>query len=72
MITEGLEYYSSPYYFFLKNKGKDYSLYMAVENTISEAKNNDVMVKVPKDKVEVVKRYINKITKKKHLRKHLT
>ena len=65
MITEGLEYYSSPYYFFLKNKGKDYSLYMAVENTISEAKNNDVMVKVPKDKVEVVKRYINKITKKK-------
>lgn len=65
MITEGLEYYSSPYYFFLKDKGKDYSLYIAVENTISEAKNNDVMVKVPKDKVEVVKRYINKITKKK-------
>jgi hypothetical protein len=69
MITEGLEYYSSPYYFFLKNKGKDYSLYIAVENTISEAKNNDVMVKVPKDKVEAVKRYINKVTKKKSPKK---
>ena len=69
MITEGLEYYSSPYYFFLKNKGKDYSLYIAVENTISEAKNNDVMVKVPKDKVDAVKTYINKLTKKKSPKK---
>lgn len=69
MITEGSEYYSSPYYFFLKDKGKNYSLYFSVEETLSEAKKNDVMIKVPKEKVELVKRYISKITKKKSPKK---
>lgn len=69
MITEGSEYYSHPYYFFLKNKGKNYSLYFSVEKTLSEAKKNDVMIKVPADKVEDVKKFIEKISKKKTVKK---
>ena len=65
MITEGTEFYSSPYYFFLKDKGNDYSLYFSVENTLSEARKKDVMIKVPKDKVDAVKNFIKKISKEK-------
>lgn len=69
MITEGTEFYSSPYYFFLKDKGNDYALYFSVENTISEARKKDVMIKVPKDKIEAVKKFIKKLSKEKTIKK---
>jgi len=65
MIVEGTEFYSSPYYFFLKDKGNYYSLYFSSESTLKEAKEKDVMVRVPKDKVKAVKEYIRKLTKEK-------
>jgi hypothetical protein len=65
MITTDREFYSSPYYFFLRDKGKDYSLYFSVEETLSEARKKDEMIKVPKDKVKHVKAYLEKLLKNK-------
>jgi hypothetical protein len=61
MIKTDKEIYSSPYYFFLKEKGNDYSLYFSVENTLTEARKKDKMLKIPKDKLELIKKYINKV-----------
>ncbi len=61
MITIDKEFYSSPYYFFLRDKGKDYSLYFSVEETLTEARKKDEMIKVPKDKVKHVKAYLEKL-----------
>jgi len=65
MIQIDKEFYSSPYYFLLREKGNEYQLYLSSENTLVEARKKDVMIKVPKDKVEKVKKYINSLTKKK-------
>ena len=61
MITIDKEFYSSPYYFFLRDKGKDYSLYFSAEETLTEARKKDKMLKIPKDKVGKVKKYLEKI-----------
>jgi hypothetical protein len=59
------EFYSSPYYFFLRDKGKNYNLYFSCEDTLTEARKKDEMVKVPKNKIEDIKKYLNKLTKTK-------
>jgi len=61
MITIDKEFYSSPYYFFLRDKGKDYSLYFSAEETLTEARKKDKMLKIPKDKVSKVKKYLEKV-----------
>lgn len=66
MIKVDQEFFSSPYYFFLRDKGKDYSLYYSSEQTLSEARKKDEMIKVPKDKVEKVKKYLEKLLKSKN------
>lgn len=63
MITTDKEFYSSPYYFFLRDKGKDYSLYFSVAETLTEARKKDEMIKVPKEKVKHVKSYLEKLLK---------
>jgi N-glycosylase/DNA lyase len=63
MITTDKEFYSSPYYFFLRDKGKDYSLYFSVEETLTEARKKDEMIKIPKNKVKHVKSYLEKLLK---------
>jgi hypothetical protein len=65
MITTDKEFYSSPYYFFLRDKGKDYSLYFSVEPTLVEARKKDEMIKVPKSKVKHVLNYLEKLLKNK-------
>jgi hypothetical protein len=65
MINIDKEFYSSPYYFFLRDKGKDYSFYFSVEETLTEARKKDEMVKVPKEKVKHVKSYLEKLLKSK-------
>lgn len=65
MIEIDKEFYSDPYYFLLRNKGKDFNLYFASETTLNEARKKDVMIKVPSDKVEEIKRYIQSLSKKK-------
>lgn len=66
MIIENQEFFSSPYYFFLKDKGKNYTLYYSVENTLTEARKKDKMVKIPKEKVEMVKKYLERLIKQKN------
>lgn len=61
MITIDNEFYSHPYYFFLRDKGKDYSLYFSNESTLSEARKKDRVIKVPKDKIQKVKKYLEKL-----------
>jgi hypothetical protein len=53
MLTVDQEFYSSPYYFFLKDKGNEYSLYLSAEKTITEARDKDIIIKVPKSKIFV-------------------
>ena len=65
MITTDKEFYSSPYYFFLRDKGKDYSLYFSVEPTLAEARKKDEMIKIPKDKIVKVQKYLEKFLKSK-------
>ena len=65
MITVDKEFFSSPYYFFLRNKGNDYSFYYSVEQTLTEARKNDNVVKIPKNKLEKVKKYIETLLKDK-------
>jgi hypothetical protein len=65
MITTDKEIYSSPYYFFLRDKGKDYSLYFSVEETLAEARKKDEVVKISKSKISHVKKYLEKLLKSK-------
>ena len=65
MITNNKEFYSSPYYFFIKETKDKYSLYFSIEETLTEARKKDEMVKIPKDKIETVKKYLEKVVKDK-------
>jgi hypothetical protein len=66
MITIDQEFYSSPYYFFVRDKGKDYSLYLSAEQTLTEARKKDVIVKIPKSKLKKVQDYLEKLLKDKN------
>lgn len=61
MITVDNEFFSSPYYFFLKEKEKNYDLYFSSEKTITEARKKDKMVSIPKEKLKDLKKYISKL-----------
>jgi hypothetical protein len=65
MLTVNQEFYSSPYYFFLKEGKDSYSLYLSAEETITEARDKDIIIKVPKSKLESVKKYLEKVLKSK-------
>ena len=65
MLTVNQEFYSSPYYFFLKEGKDSYSLYLSAEETITEARDKDIIIKVPKSKLEAVKKYLEKVLKEK-------
>jgi hypothetical protein len=65
MITNNEEFYSSPYYFFIKETKNKYSLYFSIEGTLLEARKKDEMISVPKDKIEGVKKYLENIVKDK-------
>ena len=65
MITIDKEYFSSPYYFLMRDKGNHYSLYFSVEPTLTEARKKDEMIKIPKEKVQSVIKYLESIVKNK-------
>lgn len=65
MIRIDSEFYSSPYYFLLRDKGNKYSLYFSVENTLTEARKKDEVINFDKSKVGKIKKYLNKILKDK-------
>ena len=50
------EYFSSPYYFYIKEGKDSISVYFSVSNTLTEARKKDEVVKFnKKDKKEVEK-----------------
>lgn len=68
MITVDKEFYSSPYYFLLRDKGNKYSLYFSVEGTLTEARKKDEVVHFEKKKGEKVKKHLKKIAKEKKIK----
>jgi hypothetical protein len=65
MIPLNREIYFNNYYFFLKEKEKNYTLYFSNENNLNEARKKDEFVKLPKNKLKSVVKYIEDILKKK-------
>jgi len=65
MIINNNEYFSSPYYFFLKEYNDKYTLYFSVAETLNEARKKDDFISFVKDKEDTVKSYIKNIIKTK-------
>ena len=68
MITEDKEFYSSPYYFLLRDKGDKYSLYFSVEGNLTEARKKDEVIHFAKNKGGKVKNHLKKIAKEKKIK----
>jgi hypothetical protein len=68
MIATDTEFYSSPYYFLLRDKGSKYSLYFSVEGNLTEARKKDEVIHFEKSKGEKVKKHLKKITKEKKIK----
>jgi hypothetical protein len=65
MITVDTEFFSSPYYFLLRDKGDKYSLYFSAEETLTEARKKDEVIHFDKKKGKKVKNYLEKTVKDK-------
>jgi hypothetical protein len=61
MIGLNQEYFQTPYYFFLKEKGDKIAVYYAVSDTITESRKNDDVVVVDKEVFEEIQKVISKI-----------
>jgi hypothetical protein len=68
MIATDNEFYSSPYYFLLRDKGDKYSLYFSVEGTLTEARKKDEVIHFEKSKGEKVKKHLKKVAKEKKVK----
>lgn len=68
MITIDKEFYSSPYYFLIRDKGDKYSLYFSVEQTINEARKKDEVLHFEKKKGKKVKKHLEKVAKEKKVK----
>ena len=68
MITIDKEFYSSPYYFLLRDKGNKYSLYYSVEENLTEARKKDEVIDFEKSKGEKVKKHLKKVAKEKKIK----
>ena len=65
MIQVDKEFYSSPYYFLMRDKGNKYSLYFSIENTLTEARKKDEVIHFDKKHGDKVKKHLSKIAKEK-------
>jgi hypothetical protein len=68
MITTDSEFYSSPYYFLLRDKGEKYSLYFSVEENLTEARKKDEVIHFEKSKGNKVKNHLKKVAKEKKIK----
>jgi hypothetical protein len=68
MITTDNEFYSSPYYFLLRDKGNKYSLYFSVEGTLTEARKKDEVIHFEKSKGGKVKKHLKKVASEKKIK----
>lgn len=63
MIKLNQEYFNSPYYFYLKDKGSKINVYYSVSETIVESRKNDDVVVIDKKDFEDIQKMISKILK---------
>lgn len=63
MIQLNEEYFQSPYYFYLKEKGDKIAVYFAIEDTITESRKNDEVVIVDKEVFDEIQKVITNILK---------
>ena len=63
MIELNKEYFESPYYFYLKDKGNSVSVYYSVSNNIVESRKEDDVIEIDKEVLSDVKKMISKIMK---------
>jgi hypothetical protein len=68
MIQVDKEFYSSPYYFLMRDKGNKYSLYFSIENTLTEARKKDEVIHFDKKHGDKVKKHLSKIAKEKKVK----
>lgn len=68
MISTDTEFFSSPYYFLMRDKGDKYSLYFSVENTLTEARKKDEVIHFKKEKGEKVKKHLKLVAKEKKIK----
>jgi hypothetical protein len=68
MISVDTEFFSSPYYFLMRDKGNKYSLYFSVENSLNEARKKDEVIHFDKEKGEKVKNHLKKVAKEKKIK----
>jgi hypothetical protein len=61
MIGLNQEYFQTPYYFFLKEKGDKIAVYYAVSDTITESRKTDDVIVVDKEVFEEIQKVISKI-----------
>jgi len=68
MISVDTEFYSSPYYFLIRDKGDKYSLYFSVEETLTESRKKDEVIHFDKKKGKKVKNHLEKVAKEKKVK----
>jgi hypothetical protein len=68
MIQIDKEFYSSPYYFLLRDKENKYSLYFSVEENLTEARKKDKVIHFKKPDISKVKKYLYKTLKEKKIK----
>jgi hypothetical protein len=61
MIGLNQEYFQTPYYFFLKDKGDKIAIYYSVSDTITESRKTDDVIVVDKEVFEEIQKVISKI-----------
>jgi hypothetical protein len=61
MIGLNQEYFQTPYYFFLKDKGDKIAVYYSVSDTITESRKTDDVIVVDKEVFEEIQKVISKI-----------
>jgi hypothetical protein len=61
MIELNKEYFETPYYFYIKDRGDKVSVYYSVSDNIVESRKNDDVVEIEKDVLDDVKKMISKI-----------
>ena len=68
MINFNEEYFSRPYYFYLKDRGDKVSLYYSVSETLSESRKQDKKMDFDKKDSPKIKNLIGKIMKNKSVK----
>jgi len=63
MLKTDKEFFGSNYYFLLREKKDGGHLWFSVANTLVEARKKDEYIKVPKDKIEKLKKHLEKVVK---------